>query len=260
MLAAAPETAVPAGPAEPDLTGPLEASIQAAKAKKAAPAAAPPEAAPAPEGGRLYSKTKNPDQELNSQVHANLLDIFGRKNKPSLSAAVNDIYGTEGKDSFVRLHVEDKSAINQFLLKHSRLPTPEDVENGTFAPPRNPYNYRQGGPIRYQEGGIAGNSTSHRIAEELHNQGLHSANANMITPEEWGDLSRAAGANAPGQYSIRDVVNHMQSLEGPVGTPGTTTANSNSISSYKPGMRTGGTVLERQPGRSEILLSLMPVR
>src|SRR5262252_8713 len=225
----------PAATEEPDLTGPLEASIQAAKAKKAAPAE--PAAAPAaPEGGRLYSKTKNPDQELNSQVHANLLDIFGRKNKPSLSAAVNEIYGTEGKDSFVRLHVEDKSAINQFLLKNRRLPTPQDIENGTFAPPRNPYNYHQGGPLRYQEGGTAGNSTSHRIAEELHNQGLHSTNANMITPEEWGDLSRAAGANAPGQYSIRDVVNHMQSLEGPAPTTKPT-----------PGMRTGGTMPTRPP-------------
>jgi hypothetical protein len=229
-----PETQPPAKeePAPEEEESPLERqlreSIERANAKKDVvpkpeEEAPPPKPKPA-EGGRLYSKTKNPWGEANSQLHATVTeaDMPGSPpgHKPSMGAVVRDIYGPEKiyKDTTPG----QLMAINEFVVKNNRPPTSLDVENGTFDPyPPEP------AAGEFQHGGLFGggepDTPSRRIAQELKNQGLTSSQAETsITPEEWGELSRAAGVNVPGGYSIQDTIRHMRSLEG--------------------GMRAGGTV------------------
>jgi hypothetical protein len=191
-------------------------------AEKETPPPTPPPPDEPETGGRMYSRTKTPDQEVTSQIHMHLNDAYGKR--VSVTPNVEKIYGIKGKDSWDRLHIDDKSAMNAFVAKNNRLPTVADVDAGTFNPPRQPFKYGPGAATPksatedwpFASGGAVNvdESPSRRIAAELRNQGLTAEMATSITPEQWGDLSQAAGVSAVGQYSVEDTLRSMKKLEG----------------------------------------------
>ncbi len=120
-------------PREPSPMPEGEASMPGSLATPPSEQVAPPGLPPPPEaGGRLYSKTKNPHQEITSQIHAQgrEMELPGSPvgKKISVGPTAQEVYGK----SWPELDIEQKSAINEFLQTNRRLPTAADVVSGLF--------------------------------------------------------------------------------------------------------------------------------
>jgi hypothetical protein len=213
------ETQEPAQPGK-TLEELLEESLAQKRAAKAEPQPEPevpepevqepqsePEAEATAEPG-VAGKQEDPYEytRVTSQIHIRGKKLFGRKWRAT--PHVQEIWGPgAGWDDLNRVQ---HAALNDFLEANDRMPTPEDVENGSFNP-----HYDLFGPQFARGGLVAMEAPSVAIAQELRKQGLTADMARLIAPEDWGELSRAAGVTRPGQYSIRDTVAHMRKLEAP---------------------------------------------
>lgn len=90
----------------------------------------PPTPEPTPEGGKLYSKTKNPHTELTSQIHAmgREMDLPGSPVGKGIhvTPVANEVFGKPWND----LSLEQKGSVVEFLHNHKRMPTKADVQGG----------------------------------------------------------------------------------------------------------------------------------